>query len=51
MAKERLIQVKHSVGYFVVNFASQVRTAYYELQADNQMYTLHEKYIQAAQGC
>jgi len=50
MAKERLIQTKHLVGNFLLNFTSEVRTAYYEYQADNQMYSLHEKYMQAAEA-
>ena len=48
MAKEQLIQVKHLVGNSILKFTSEVRTAYYEYQADNQMYRLHEKYMQAA---
>jgi len=50
MAKEQFIQVKHLVGNSLLNFTSEVRTAYYELQSDNQMYGLHEKYMQAAEA-
>jgi len=50
MAKEQLIQVKHLVGNSLLKFTSEVRTAYYEYQADNQMYGLHEKYMQAAEA-
>jgi len=50
MAKEQLIQTKYLVGNALLNFTSDVRTAYYELQADNQMYILHEKYMQAAEA-
>jgi len=48
MAKEQFIQVKYLLGYSLLKFTSEVRTAYYTLQADNQMYSLHEKYMQAA---
>jgi len=50
MAKEQLVQVKHLVGNSLFDFTSGVRTAYYELQADNQMYGLQEKYVQAAEA-
>jgi len=50
MAKEQFIQVKYLVSNTLLNFTSEVRTAYYELQADNQMYSLHEKYMQAAEA-
>ena len=50
MAKEQFTQAKHLVVNFLFNFTSEVRTAYYELQADNQMYGLHEKYMQAAEA-
>ncbi len=49
LAREQLEQVKYRIGGAILNLDNEVKSAYYTLQAAQQMYSMQEKIVQAAQ--